>query len=525
MAPNKISVPEFGKIRQLIWPIHNFELKKLIPMFTLCFLIAFVYNVLHCLKVPLIVKAEGSSAEVIPFLQIVAILPVAVLLTYIYTKLMSHYSRERVFYIITAGFLTYFACFLVFLYPNQQALQLDTIADFLQNHIFTGSGTKGLIAAIRHLNLTLFYVLAEMWSVMVLFMLFWGFANEVTKVEEAKRFYAIFALGGNFSGIVSGMFARSVDSITDIPVLPGYVGNEWLFLQLSTILLAGLVVIYLYWWLNRNVFPAANTKNVEYKVKRTQISLTECFSYLRTSRYVTYMVLIVVGYYIVYNLADIMWAYKIQLVMETGKDINSYMSQVYSLTGIVSVVLALLVSGNVIRKYGWTIAALVTPFVWLLTSLGFFSSIALEGTMVFDVIGNIVSNPTNLILMIGSLQIIFGRGCKYTLFDETKEIAFIPLSKDEQRKCKVIVDGLASRFGKSGGSVIYVILLFIFGDMANIVPYVAGIILIALIGWIYATIQMGKIIAEAAEENTLHITETKVGAEPLRVLQPEEAQA
>jgi AAA family ATP:ADP antiporter len=180
---------------------------------------------------------------------------------------------------------------------------------------------------------------------------------------------------------------------------------------------------------------------------------------------------------------------------------NEYMSGVYSWTGVIAVVIAMLVSGNVIRKFGWTIAALITPIVWVLTSIGFFSGLALEGTTIFEVINTLIANPANLVLLLGSLQICLGRSCKYTLFDKTKEMTFIPLSKDEQRKCKVIVDGLASRFGKSGGSVIYITLFYICGDIAHIVPYIAVIIFIALIAWLYATVRLGGYMSNKIELN------------------------
>ena len=44
-------------------------------------------------------------------------------------------------------------------------------------------------------------------------------------------------------------------------------------------------------------------------------------------------------------------------------------------TGLVTVFLMLFVSSNVIRSFGWTIAALVTPVVLLVTGAGFFGFI------------------------------------------------------------------------------------------------------------------------------------------------------
>ncbi len=95
-----INPPPFGLIRNFIWPIHRFELIKLIPMFILFFLISFVYNLLRCMKISLIVTARDSGVEVIPFLKIGAVLPGALIFTYIFTKLINRYSRERVFYTI-----------------------------------------------------------------------------------------------------------------------------------------------------------------------------------------------------------------------------------------------------------------------------------------------------------------------------------------------------------------------------------------------------------------------------------------
>lgn len=487
----------FGKIRNFVWPIHNFELKKLVPMFVLFFLISFVYNILRNLKIALFVGGDSSFAELMPFLKIGAVLPGALLFTYIFTVLISRFTRDQVFYTIISGFMVYFALFLFVLYPHNDALQLNTVADFLQTNVFPGAGFKGIIAAIRYLNLTVFYVMSEMWSVIVLTVLFWGFANEVTKLDEAKRFYAIFALGGNASGILSGSFGK-IEGISLIPVFSFYKNNEWIFLQLCTVLTIGLVVMYLFYLLNKKVLHAENTKFSASVLKKSQsLSLRECFAHLKKSRYLAYMVVIVVCYNIVYNLADSMLMYKIQQVHETSREVNAYMSSITLITGLVAVVLALLVSGNTIRRFGWTIAALITPIVWFLTSMGFLSGLVLEKTVLFDVLSTFISNPANLVLFMGSLQMCLGRGCKYTVFDEAKEIAFIPLPKDSKRKGKAVVDGLASRFGKSGGAVICIMLYAVLGGIENSIPYVAALTFIVLVFWLYVTYKMGKIVDRA----------------------------
>lgn len=489
----------FGKIRNLIWPIHSFELKKLVPMFLLFFLISFVYNVLRNMKGALFKECIDSSvAELMPFLKLGAVLPGALLFTYIFTVLMSRFNRNKVFYIIISGFLVYFALFLFVLYPNNEALRLDTLADFLQANVFSGAGFAGIIAAIRHLNLTVFYVSCEMWSVVVLTMLFWGYANEVTRVDEAKRFYAIFALGANSSGIFSGQFGQKIGAMGSIPVPAIYSNNAWIFLQISTVLLIGAVILSIFYWLNTKVYKSdTKATSLDSYIKPKKLSLTECLHYVRKSKYLIYMVVIVVGYNIVFNLTDTLWTHKIEEVFGTGKAMNAYMNNITSVTGYVAVVLALLLSGNVIRTFGWTVTALITPVVWLCAGLAFYSGLLFERTFLIDILATMTSNPANLVLLLGSIQMSLGRGCKYTVFDETKEIAFIPLPKESQRKGKAVVDGLASRFGKSGGSFISIMLIGLCGGIANTIPYVATIMLVVLFAWIYATLKMGKVVNEA----------------------------
>lgn len=494
----------FSRVRSFLWPIYGYELKKLLPIFALFFLISFVYNVLRCMKVTLVVTAEGSSAEVIPFLKVWAVLPGAIVLTYIYTKLSSKLSREQVFYAMLALFLGFFTIFMVILHPNREALELTTISHFLEEKLPSYlKGLHGLTIMLRHWHLSLFYVLSELWSAMVLSMLFWGFANEITTVDEAKRFYAIFALGANSSGIFSGQFAQWLTLEHYQPYLPfGKVAWEQsLILQLSVVLLLGLMIIALFWWLNRSILPKEIPVNKTEQPQK-KLSLAECFSHLIKSRYMIYITILVVSYNIIYNLSDVLWTEQIHVHYPNASDFNAYINQVASVTGIFATLFALLLSGNVIRHYGWTVTAMITPVVWLVTSVGFFGCLLCgHQGLLADVLGGILGVPFyTLALIFGSAQICLGRAAKYTVFDESKEIAFIPLPQEAQRKGKAVVDGIASRFGKSGASVMIQVLLVLSGELVFTIPYVAVIFLIVLTLWIVAVRGLGKLASKNIDQ-------------------------
>ena len=65
-------------------------------------------------------------------------------------------------------------------------LHPNGFVDLLASHL-PGSFSAPL-AIIRNWSFAVFYVMAEMWGSVVASLLFWGFANEVTTVDEAKKY-------------------------------------------------------------------------------------------------------------------------------------------------------------------------------------------------------------------------------------------------------------------------------------------------------------------------------------------------
>src|SRR3990167_5925530 len=102
---------KFGFLRSILWPVHRSELKKVVSMLVLLFLLCICYSILRNLKDTIVLTAKHSGAEVIPFLKVWGMLPGAIVATWFYTRLARRYSKETVFYIIISGFL---ACFLLF---------------------------------------------------------------------------------------------------------------------------------------------------------------------------------------------------------------------------------------------------------------------------------------------------------------------------------------------------------------------------------------------------------------------------
>ncbi|MCB1113506.1 MAG: NTP/NDP exchange transporter [Chlamydiia bacterium] len=496
MTPDRSDASEFSGLRKYLWPVHGRELKKFLPMFLLFFLIFFDYNVLRTMKDALVVTAKSSGAEVIPFIKVWVMFPGAVLMTFIFTRLSNRFSFETVFYLMMGIFLSYFFIFAFFAYPIKDQLHLNAFADSLETWLPVG--LKGLIAMVRYWLFTSFYVMSELWSPIILSVLFWGFANQVTRFGEAKRFYGLFGIGANISGAAAGALSYLVCLHEFNPALP-YGNDAWeqsMVTQILIVLLTGIIALIIFRWLHLKVLSDPTYYEPEVKKEsskeKIRLSMRENFRLLFKNPYLMMIAIIVVSYNLVINLTEVVWKHEVKALYPNPQDYNMYMGEITFLTSIVATIAALLVSGNSVRFFGWRFTALMTPVILFVTSLGFFGFMLMQDHVSLASFASVGGSALAIAVFFGSAQNVMSRAAKYSVFDATKEMAFVPLSPDLKIKGKAAIDGVGSRLGKSGGSLIHQSLLLSFSGITASAPYVAVFLLAAISVWIAATWTLGK---------------------------------
>jgi len=476
-------------------------MKKFLPMFLIFFFIAFNYNILRSCKDTIVVTASNSGAETIPFIKLWAVLPSAILFTLLFTRLANRYSREKVFYIILSIFLVFFFVFAFVLYPAREILHPNLLADKLQAYL--PEGFRGFIAIFRNWTFTLFYIMAELWSTTIFTVLYWGFANEVTSVEEAKRYYGLLTFGGNVAGMLSGYAAMQLSTQIFLPWLP-YGKTAWdqsvLFVA-CTVLGFGLLTMGIFRWLNVKVIqPLEKQAPPREKIR---MSMRENFAYLARSKYLVCIAVIVFAYNLAINLVEVVWKDQMRCLYPNPSEYNGYMGQVMFVMAVVASIAGILTTSKVIQRYSWTASALVSPIVVATTGMLFFHLIFFPNHGFSWILGFFSMSPLMLCVTLGSIQNCLSRASKYTFFDATKEIAFIPLSNESKLKGKAAIDGVGSRLGKSGGSIIHQGLILMFSSVAASIPYVAGIFFIVACIWAISVIYLGKqfdqLIAEKSQ--------------------------
>ncbi|MGH2612911.1 MAG: Npt1/Npt2 family nucleotide transporter, partial [Rhabdochlamydiaceae bacterium] len=481
--------------RSWFCPVHKNELKLFLPLVLIFFFICFNYNVLRAAKDALVVTAPSSGAEIIPFMKVWVILPMALLMTVLFTRLANKYTTEKVFYIMMAIFLGFFAFFSFVVYPFRDTLHPHQFADHLESIL--PLGMKGFVALIRNWTYTAFYVMSELWGTTIMTVLFWGFANEILDVKTAKRFYVLILIGGNLSAICAGGVGTLISSIARSWTVES-ITDPWqysLMLISSIVIISGLLVIGLFKWLFKNVFQNPQFKDQLLKNNpnsSVKMGLRKNFKYLASSKYLLCIATIVLTYNICSNLTEVTWKDQLLHLCPQPNDFNSYMNKVTMWVGIVATTIAIITSMT-IRKFSWTWNAMVPPTLLLITGAGFFAFLLTKNTYVGIAIATFFGSTPHVIgVLFGSMQQSISRGSKYTIFDATKELAFIPLNKESKLKGKAAIDGIGSRLGKSGSAIIYQALLMFVGTVAATLPYVAFIMLFVIAAWMVAVSYLGK---------------------------------
>jgi AAA family ATP:ADP antiporter len=492
--------PEFGKLRALVWPIHGYELKKFLPMLLIFFFISFIYSILRDTKDTLIVTAPGGGAHLIPFLKVYGVIPMSVVFMIVYSKLSNKYSKQKLFHITMAQFILFFLGFAV-IFPIRESLQPAAAFGEWQQHL--SPWLSSLAGLVRNWVLSLFYIMAELWGSMALSLMFWGFANDVVKLEESRRFYALFGVGANLALLTIKFANHTLRALAALVIrhVPMERWTAYVILLMALVLACILAIMLIYRWIHREVLsdPRFYSKADQKALRNLQpkMSLKEAYRVLLRSRTLLCIAIVVVAYGITTNLIEVTWKTHLGLLHPNPREYQDYMANFSFATGATTVFMMLFVANNVIRRYGWMAAALITPVVFLVTGVGFFSFILFEDGL-GPVLANWGTTPLAVAVLFGTIQNVASKAAKYSLFDPTKEMAYIPLDQESKVKGKAAIDVVGARLGKAGGALINQVLIGLFKSLRAVPGPIATILFLIFGVWIWADLRLGRTVDQTS---------------------------
>ncbi len=454
-------------------------------MFAIVCLINMNFTILRSMRSTFAVVDLGHSAALIPYFELIGTVPGAILITMLLARLMSRFPIQRVFGIVMGGFLFFYLFFAFLWYPSLPGLQaLIRSMDSIPGHFFLADGLASFSAM-------LFYSAAELWKVALLSVLFWGMVNQYLSVEDAKRFYAPTILGGSIGSILAGPLTSfcTSDFLLSLGIwakTPWAQSLSWLTLLIVTI---GLITAWLYRLLWKSLVRQAPIP----KHEKPQFSLRESLSVCKRSSYLLCLIWVVCADYIAYGLGEVIFFDLLKEELPNPKDYCNYMGILGTWTGVLTAIFALFVTPWLIQRYRWMVASLITP-IFIFFGVGiFFAMVCTSGMW-----GISPASWLSWTLFLGSLQLCLCRAVKYTLFDTAKEMSFIYLPEVERMQGKLIVDGIASRVGRGGASLVSLALIYAAGGVAASALGAGVMALTVAFSSIAATWKLGRMVDEKA---------------------------
>lgn len=484
-----------SKLRYTIWPIRSFELFKFTPMAILMFSILLNQNIVRSLKDSLVMTQVG--AEVINFIKLWGEMPIGVLFVIIYSKLCDKFSPERAFRIIVTFFLCFYTVFAFVLYPNKDLFHPDPIQ--VQNLIELYPHFKWFIVMWGQWSFILMYIMGELWPIIIFSLLFWQLANKITKIDEASRFYPFFTIFGQANCLIAGSVIIYFSSPNHILYsLFAHLSDKTEIMVKSltvVILISGIICIFIQRHIDKTIIQQNKHNKELKKIDKQQINLglVDSFKLVIKSPYLLMISLMLISYSFSINLIEGTWMFKAREMFPKAENFIAYQGRVLFWIGVTTIFCAM-IGSHLIKIFGWVSAAILTPIMMFVTGTMFFLAVIINKKMDnFEFMGYEIT-PLLIIVIIGALQSIFSKGLKYSLYDATKEMAYIPLDEKSKTKGKAAADIVGAKIGKSAGAIIQISIFTIFPTITynDIAGLLMTIFILICIVWIYAVLNLSK---------------------------------
>ena len=99
-----------------------------------------------------------------------------------------------------------------------------------------------------------------------------------------------------------------------------------------------------------------------------------------------------------------------------------------------------------------------------------------------------------LAIIIGAVQNVLSKSSKYTLFDSTKEMSYVPLDEQLKTRGKAAADMIGTKLGKSASALLQSMIFIIIpsATYTSISPFLMVVFTIICVIWIWAVIELNK---------------------------------
>ena len=446
-----------GFLRALWGDLTKKELKKFALLSCAITIILGNYWMLRVMKNPIFDDLVGMKFQ--PYAKMASIAVVAVVIL-IYSKLVDIFHKHTLFYIICSTYSALFF-FLGFATSHPEMFALSTSSPLYPLVQWIPGNFIGWLT----------YFVFE--SSSLLMILFWAFVASVTKAESAKKGYAMIVTCIQFGTIAGPAIVTKFAPKVGSPILVAFGG-------VLVLIVPFFIKLYM------KHFPAEEVAEDKSKGPKEKTGFFEGIRLIVTKPYV-------IGIFVVSTIYEIIATILEFQMNMIAKDVFPTRDLFAAFTG----------------KYGMSINTLTLTFALLGTSF-FMRKLGLRvclisypiaiGVVLLGLLGINYVGATHIQLMwalFGSMIAV--KGLSYALNNPTKEVMYIPTTKDIKFKAKGWIESFGGRMSKGTGS----------GVTASFANNLSGLLLfgtpisLGVVGfWIFVANILGKKFNKLQETNT-----------------------
>lgn len=450
-------------------PINRKNALLFFLMFAIICLLNVDYAILRSARNALVVADLGKGAESVPIFELFGTMPASVLMVYLLTRLLNRFSIHKVFLITLQTFSSFFLLFALLVYPSlpNWGAQLGSCSWL--------PFSSYLAIFLPQLFSMAFFVMAELWKIALLTVLFWGLVNQYIAIADAKKYYAPLMLGGSIGTVLAGPIITFCTS--DFASHKSWSNSLTLmmvFLSAFSILI-GLFYTALWKELKETLPPGTPQED------RAKLAVWDCIKACFKSRYLFLLGWITIADYVAYAVGETIFLDVLKQRFPDPRDYCDYMGLISSWSGVLTALSAVFITPYLLRRCHWVVAAIATPACILVTEAIFFFF-------------QYSSSQLEIVVFAGTLFFCLSRAAKNTLLDSSKEISFLLLPPLEKMQGKLVIDGMCSRVGRGGASLISITFAQIFGGVLASAPFTGPLVLFIGISCALSTIRLGKLV-------------------------------
>ncbi len=431
------------------------EIKKFGILASIFFLVMGVYWMLKTMKDPIFDLHVGFGYQ--PRAKMASVVVVALVL-FFYNKLVDLFKKPTVFYIV---------CFLY-------GAGFVTLSYFLANPHLIAAGDSSFVPG----NIVgwVSYLTIESFG-STLPALFWAFVASTTTADSAKRGYPMIATCTQVGTIIGPWLVGSLGLVYGLPI----------FFTISGLLV--FCVPFMITFFNRAVEqdPALEEK----EGSKPKTGFTEGLRLVLTKPYLMGVFAVATFYEFIGAVLDfqkgMLIAANYPSSLDGGAGFAWFKSREGIAIGVISLLFALFGTSFFLRRLGLRFCLISFP-----------ATIGVIVTTVFTLYF-MGANPYQLMwVFFGAVVVI--KGLNYTLNNPTREVLYIPTSRDVKFKAKGWIDAFGARLLKTFGSILTENLRYSAQTLLTIGTFSS----LGLIGvWLFAATYVGTAFDGLQKENKI----------------------